>query len=219
MNSLLAIALAAQVVSANPITASRIFPSNATTVAPTSTLHPSTVISGSETFGFPATTVEFPTPYATPAPTSGGGWTYGSYIWYCHLADTQNVPTDNYTSLEPTFTNTFSFPEPTESTTGVFTDTFAGADTGFVSTATATAIATSDILTETEAETDTLFVDPEPTATSDLPIDFPTPTDFPATTDFPVITPSPTGGWAVSTHTVVGPASATRVIECFRAFD
>ncbi|KAG9077156.1 hypothetical protein FS749_010988 [Ceratobasidium sp. UAMH 11750] len=223
MNTLLAIALAAQAISANPIIGRQVTTSGThsrnATVAPTSTLYSSTVISGSETFGFPTTTVEFPTSYATPTPTSGGGSTYGSY-WYCYFPGVQNVPAGNYTSLEPTFTDTFSFPEPTESTTGPFTDTYTGTDTGFVSTVTATAIATTDIL----AETDTFSVDPEPTATSDLPTDLPTtdiptPTDFPITTDLPVTTPSPTGGWTVSTYTVVGPASATQMIECFRAFD
>ncbi|KAG8698145.1 hypothetical protein FRC08_006106 [Ceratobasidium sp. 394] len=226
MNSLLAIALAAQVVSANPIIGRQVATSGThsrnATAAPTSTVHQSTVvISDSETSGFPTTTVEFPTSYATPTPTSRGG-SHGSY-WYCYFPGTQNAPTGTYTSLEPTFTDTFSFPEPTDSTTGPFTDTFTETDTGFISTVTPTAIATTDILTETEAETDTLSVDPEPTDTDTVTptsIDFtvtdlPTPTD---TIDLPITTaPSPTGGpGGVHTYTIIGPASATQVIECIR---
>ncbi|KAG8679906.1 hypothetical protein FRC08_016665 [Ceratobasidium sp. 394] len=218
MYYLLAIALAAQVVSANPIIGRQVTTSSTHSrngsVAPTSTVHPSTVvISDSETSIFPtSTTVGFPTS-ATPTPTSRGG-SHGSYL-YCYFPSAQNASTGIYTTLEPTFTDTFSLPEPTESTTGAFTDTFIETDTetytdtGFVSTATATAIATTDI----ETETDTFSV-PEPTATSD-----PTDTDTATATsiDFPVTTaPSPTGGWGAATYTIVGPASATQVVECIR---
>ncbi|KAG8686843.1 hypothetical protein FRC08_012306 [Ceratobasidium sp. 394] len=222
MYSLLAIALAAQVVSANPIIGRQVTTSAAhsrnATAAPTSLLHSSTVvISDSETSIFPtSTTVQFPTS-ATPTPTSRGG-SHGSYL-YCYFPSAQNASTGIYTTLEPTFTDTFLLPEPTESTTGAFTDTFTdtfietdtetSTDTGVISTVTATAIATTDI----ETETDT-FSAPEPTATSD-----PTDTDTATATsiDFPVTTaPSPTGGWGATTYTIVGPASATQVVECIR---
>jgi len=222
MNSVLALALAAQVVVANPVIRRQVTTSRAATTG-TVTIPISSILTSAE---FTETdTIPSATTYTVsegPATTAVGG-SDGSY-WFCSfpgsseptatysLPEPTDVPTDTITATFPEITETIS--SIIETDTEIVTDTDTDTETISASvfkrqvvTSTRTATAAATTLTSI-AETDTF---------TDIPTEsFPDPT-IPLTTDFPTLTasPVPTGGGWVSTYTIVGPET-TAVIECVR---